>query len=200
MRRANILKEAKITHLIASALLIVTGITLMAWADIAPIAVRYLVAIGFAVIGLARVLGYFANDLYRLAFQYDLAIGSLSVILAVLIFIYPNNLMAILPFGTGIYVLSDALFKLQTAIDAKLFGMRQWVGLLTASLIASAAGIISLIVAVLLQEPTILVGIAITADGALNFFNTMATVRVGAQKKHRIKDQDDAEKPLRGGE
>ena len=149
---------------------------------------RYLVAVGFIVIGLARVLGYFANDLYRLAFQYDLAIGSLSVILAVLVLIYPDNLMAILPFGMGIYVLSDALLKLQTAIDAKLFGMRQWIGLLVASLIASVAGVISLIVSVSLQEPTALVGIAIAADGALNFFNTMATVRVGAQKKDRMNE------------
>ena len=188
MRRANILKEAKITHLVASAVLFLTGMTLIAWADIAPLTVRYLVAVGFVVIGLARVLGYFANDLYRLAFQYDLAIGSLSVILAVLILIYPNNLMVILPFGIGIYVLSDALLKLQTAIDAKLFGMRQWVGLLTASLIACAAGVIALIVSMSLQEPTALVGITIAADGALNFFNTMATVRVGAQKKHHIED------------
>ena len=163
MRRANILKEAKITHLIASAVLFLTGITLVAWADIAPLMARYLVAVGFIVIGLARVLGYFANDLYRLAFQYDLAIGSLSVILAILVLIYPDNLMAILPFGMGIYVLSDALLKLQTAIDAKLFGMRQWIGLLVASLIASVAGVISLIVSVSLQEPTILVGIAIAA-------------------------------------
>lgn len=188
MRRANILKEAKITHLIASAVLFLTGITLVAWADIATLMVRYLVAIGFIVIGLARVLGYFANDLYRLAFQYDLAIGSLSVILAVLVLVYPDNLMTILPFGMGIYVLSDALLKLQTAIDAKLFGMRQWVGLLVASLIASVAGVISLVVSVSLQEPTILVGIAIAADGALNFFNTMATVRVGVQKKDRLSE------------
>lgn len=188
MRRANILKEAKITHLIASAVLFLTGMTLVAWADIAPLVVRYLVAIGFIVIGLARVLGYFANDLYRLAFQYDLAIGSLSVILAVLVLIYPNNLMTILPFGMGIYVLSDALLKLQTAIDAKLFGMRQWVGLLVASLIASVAGVISLVISVSLQETTILVGIAIAVDGALNFFNTMATVRVGVQKKDRMSE------------
>ena len=188
MRRANILKEAKITHLVASAVLFLTGMTLVAWADIAPLMARCLVAVGFIVIGLARVLGYFANDLYRLAFQYDLAIGSLSVILAVLVLIYPDNLMAILPFGMGIYVLSDALLKLQTAIDAKLFGMRQWIGLLVASLIASVAGVISLIVSVSLQEPTILVGIAIAADGALNFFNTMATVRVGVQKKDRMNE------------
>ena len=111
-----------------------------------------------------------------------------SAILAVLVLVYPDNLMTILPFGMGIYVLSDALLKLQTAIDAKLFGMRQWVGLLVASLIASVAGVISLVVSVSLQEPTILVGIAIAADGALNFFNTMATVRVGVQKKDRLSE------------
>ena len=184
---------AKVGYIIISILIGVLGIVLIATPNFS---VSLLCRLGGGILilfGIVKIIGYCSNDLYRLAFQYDLAIGLLSVVLAVLIFIYPNNLMTILPFGIGLYVLSDALFKLQTAFDAKMFGMSQWTGLLTASLIASVAGIVCLIVAVMLQEPTILVGVAITADGALNFFNTMATVRVGAQKKHRFDESNDPE-------
>lgn len=188
MKHANILKEVKIIHLVVSALLFLSGILLIAWADIAVYAVRLMVSIGFLVIGAVRILGYFTNDLYRLAFQYDLATGALSAILGILIFIYPDNLMTILPFGVGIYVLLDALLKLQTAFDAKVFGMRQWIGLLISSATVGCGGVILLVIAACWNEPTVLIGMAIALDGAENFWNTMATVRVRAKKEHRYAD------------
>lgn len=188
MKHANILKEVKITHLVVSALLFLAGILMIAWADIAVFAVRCLVGIGFLVIGAVRILGYFTNDLYRLAFQYDLAVGALSAILGVLILMYPDNLMTILPFGVGIYVLLDALLKLQTAFDAKVFGMRQWIGLLVSSVVVGCGGVVLLIAAVRSNQPTVLIGIAIALDGAENFWNTMATVRVRAKKENRYAD------------
>lgn len=188
MKHANILKEVKITHLVVSALLFLAGILLVAWADIALLAVRLMVSIGFLVIGAVRILGYFTNDLYRLAFQYDLATGALSAILGILIFIYPDNLMTILPFGVGIYVLLDALLKLQTAFDAKVFGMRQWIGLLISSVVVGCGGVVLLVTAARWNEPTMLIGIALALDGAENFWNTMATVRVRAKKENRYAD------------
>ncbi len=194
MKHANILKEVKITHLVVSALLFLAGILMIAWADIAVFAVRCLVGIGFLVIGAVRILGYFTNDLYRLAFQYDLAAGALSAILGILILMYPDNLMTILPFGVGIYVLLDALLKLQTAFDAKVFGMRQWIGLLVSSAVVGCGGVALLIAAVRWDQPTVLIGIAIALDGAENFWNTMATVRVRAKKENRYADTLDGGK------
>lgn len=194
MKRANIVKEAKITHLVASILLFLVGIVLIAWADIVPVAVRWMVGVGFLIIGAARTLGYFANDLYRLAFQYDLAVGAFSIILGVLLFIYPDNLMTILPFGIGLYVLLDALLRLQTAFDAKLFGMKQWVGLLISAVLVGCVGVALLVVSVRWDQPTILVGVAIALDGAENFWNTMATVRVRAKKENRYADTLDGQK------
>lgn len=188
MKHANILKEVKIAHLVASALLLSAGVMLIAWADIATMTVRCTVGIGLLLVGAVRMLGYFTNDLYRLAFQYDLAAGSLSVILGILILIYPNNLMAILPFGVGIYVLLDALLKLQTAFDAKVFGMKQWIGLLISSAVVGFGGVALLIAAVRWSNGGALVGIALALDGAENFWNTMATVRVRAKKENRYTD------------
>ena len=91
MKRANIVKEVRVIHVIVSALLFFSGVFLIAWPDIGGVAARWLVGANLILTGTVRMLGYFSNDLYRLAFQYDLAIGGLSAILGILIFIASQN-------------------------------------------------------------------------------------------------------------
>ena len=67
MKRANIVKEVRLIHVIVSALLFLSGIFLISWPDIGGVAARWLVGANLILTGSARLLGYFANDLYRLA-------------------------------------------------------------------------------------------------------------------------------------
>ncbi|MBE6555401.1 MAG: hypothetical protein E7663_04110 [Ruminococcaceae bacterium] len=187
MKRANIVKEAKITHVVVSALLLLSGVFFIAWPELYSASVRWLVGANFIVMGGVRVLGYFANDLYRLAFQYDLAVGGLSVILGVLILICPADVLETLPYVIGVFVILDGLLKLQTAFDAKAFGMKQWIGLLISAALLGACGIVVLI-GTSEWNRIILVGVALIADGAENIWNTMATVRVRTKKKDRFED------------
>ena len=187
MKRANIVKEARITHVVASALLLLSGRFLLIQPELGSIAARWLVGANFIVIGAARILGYFANDLYRLAFQYDLAMGGLCTILGVLIFICPDSVLESLPFVFGTYVIMDGLLKLQTAFDAKAFGMKTWVGLLVSAALVGVCGIVVLIGSTLWSR-MIMMGVALVADGAENIWHTMATVRVRAKKKDRYED------------
>lgn len=188
MRRANIVLEAKIIHTVASALMLLIGVFLLIWPEPGRLAVRYLMGAGLLLMGLARVLGYFANDLYRLAFQYDLAMGIFCVIYGVLIIIHPAEaILSILVYSTGIYVLFDGLLKLQTALDAKVFGLKQWIGLLISSALVSVCGIIVLVGAVAWNVLT-LVAVAAIVDGAENIWNTMGTVRVRAKKENRFEE------------
>ena len=85
MKKANIVKEARVVHVVASALIVIAGIMFTAWPNLVELAVRWILGSIFAVMGIARILGYFSNDLYRLAFQYDFALGSFCVIFGVLI-------------------------------------------------------------------------------------------------------------------
>ena len=185
MKRANIVKEAKIIHLIVSAILLLSGIFLVCFYDIAQPAVRWLIATGLILCGMARVLGYFANDLYRLAFQYDLAAGGLSLIMGVLLLFAPERVFDALPYALGCYVIFDGLLKLQTAFDAKVFGMKKWIGLLITSALVAICGIVVLIGSTQWNR-IVLLGVAIAVDGAENFWNTMATVRVRAKKEDRF--------------
>ena len=184
MKRANIGKEARLTHVIASALLLLSGVFLLIWHREGELAIRWLVGANFVVTGAARLLGYFSNDLYRLAFQYDLGMGGLCVILGVLIFISPEKVLESLPYVFGTYVIIDGLLKLQTAFDAKAFGMRKWIGLLISAALVCVCGIMVLIGSALWSR-MVMIGTALVADGAENIWHTMATVRVRTKKNRR---------------
>ncbi|MBE6604967.1 MAG: DUF308 domain-containing protein [Ruminococcaceae bacterium] len=187
MKRANIVKEVKIIHVTVSALLFFSGLFLCIWPDIGGLAARWLVGANFIVTGLVRLLGYFSNDLYRLAFQYDFALGGFAAILGVLIFLYPDKVTELLPYVLGTYVMLDGLFKLQTAFDARQFGMKKWVGLLASSIAVCICGIVVLIGATD-WDRVILTGLVLMVDAAENIWNTMGTVRVRAKDKERFED------------
>ena len=183
MKRANIVKEAKVIHVVASALLLLSGVLFIAWADVNDTVVRCLLGCNLIVTGVARGLGYFANDLYRLAFQYVLAMGGFCVILGVLFLISPGQALVAIPYVIGAFVLLDGLLKLQTAFDAKAFGMKQWVGLLLSASAVGAFAIWVMIGSTVIVRPLLLVGIALVLDGAENIWNTMGTVRVRSKKQ-----------------
>ena len=187
MKRADIVKEARVIHVVASALLLLSGVLFIAWSDVGDLMTRLVLGGIFAVMGIARILGYFANDLYRLAFQYDLALGVFCVIFAVLIIIRPDNIRNVIPYAVGMYVLFDGLLKIQTAFDAKAFGMKHWFGLLISSSVVSIFGVLALVGSTM-WDPQLLMGIALVLDGGENVWNTMGTVRIRAKKEDRFED------------
>ena len=191
MKRANIVKEAKIVHVTASFLLLVAGVMFMAWPDLVATAVRWMLGGVLVVMGGARILGFFANDLYRFAFQYDLALGAFCVIFGVLIVISPEQTQSALPYAIGLYVLLDGLLRMQTALDAKAFGMKQWWGLLTSSAVVSIFGVLVLLgIASNLFSSRLLFGFVLALDGAENIWNTMGTMRVRVKKQDHLDDYE----------
>ena len=187
MKRTDIVKEARVIHVVASVLLLLAGVLFICWSDMSTLVSRWVLSGIFVVIGLARILGYFANDLYRLAFQYDLALGLFCVIFAVLNAISPDSIRAVIPYAVGVYVLMDGLLKVQTALDAKSFGMKHWIGLLLSSAILSAFGILALVGSTM-WDPVLLMGIALVLDGSENVWNTMGTVRIRAKKESKFEN------------
>ncbi len=187
MKRANIVKEVKIIHVVVSALLLLSGLFLAIWPDFGKLAARWLVGANFVLVGSIRVLGYFSNDLYRLAYQSDFAMGGLTVILGVLIFLYPANVLLLLPYVLGAYIIIDGLLKLQTAMDAKGFGMRKWGGLLSSAIAVTVCGIVALVGAPA-WNGMILTGVALAVDAAENIWNTMGTVRVRTKDQPRFEE------------
>jgi uncharacterized membrane protein HdeD (DUF308 family) len=79
----------------------------------------------------------------------------------------------------GILVLSDGLFKIQIAIEAKSFGISKWWLILTFALAACALGFLLLVRPNESADAIIrLLGIALLAEGVLNLSTVVTSVKI----------------------
>lgn len=76
------------------------------------------------VYGVTKLSGYFAKDLFQLAFQFDLALGIVSIVLGIIIIERSEYIIEILSTAIGIFMLVDAALKIQTAgMIVRLIGL-----------------------------------------------------------------------------
>ena len=172
-------KQAKWCYIGCSLLLMAIG-AWIAWRPLASAEVicKVLGVLVF-VCGCARILGYFSHDLYNLAFQFDLALGVFALLFGAVLFFRAGKIIAFLPAAIGAFVLIDGVFKLQTAADAKRFGLSDWWLILLGAALCAVLGVI------LIANPfgsakvlMMLAGLSIAADGLQNLFNAFYTVKI----------------------
>ena len=187
MKRNNqVIKSAKVTNVITASLMVLVGLAILLFPSLERLSAQHWIfCILFALVGSTKLFGFFSNDLYRLAFQFDLAIGVLCEILAVLILLVPESAVPLIPAIISVYVLVDSLLKVQTALDARRFGMTCWLAILLSSLVLCLTGGLAL-AAVLKDFMRVAAAVAISlmADGLVNAFITAYTVRIRARKKN----------------
>ena len=73
--------------------------------------------------GIVKIIVYLSDNLYDLAFQYDLACGILLIVLGVIVLGCNLRIRSYLSSGLGLLILLDDVLKVQTAKDAKVFGL-----------------------------------------------------------------------------
>ncbi len=94
--------------------------------------------------GIAKLSGYFARDLFQLAFQFDLALGIASLIFGFVMIFRTGYAIEFLAGLIGVFMI-DAVFKIQTAIEANRFGIERWWMILVIALIVAIIGVLLLI-------------------------------------------------------
>lgn len=186
-RQIAVVRTAKIASLVVSSLLLLSGFILTIWSEELAVTLRYLIGIECFLIGVAKIFGYFSNDLYRIAYQFDLAGGGIVFIFGILLFAVPEAVMPHLSSVVAIYVIIDGLFRVQTAVDAKLFGMSHWYIVLIGAAIL-VAGSLSIYLFVLENHRIIWMGVMLMADALLSMMVTMYTVRVRVRKQNKESD------------
>lgn len=181
-----VVRSAKIINIVSASLMLVAGVLLMTINSLEEIvAQRILLGILFGMTGAAKIFGFFSNDLYRLAFQYDFAYGIFCELLTLLLVLSPSQNYEVLYLLLVVYVLMDALLKVQMSLDARRFGMRSW-----GAILGTALGLVALgaFAAAAIQAELVralfLVGLALALDGVENCWITAYTVRIRAKKKN----------------
>ena len=179
MRSIFPMKTAKIGYIVSSVLFVIFGLMLMIFPEISLSTIGTLIGCAMIVFGIFKVIGYFSKDLFRLAFQYDLAFGILLGVLGVIILMKPEKMMSFLCVALGIAILTDGLFKIQIAVDSKTFGIGRWWLIMIAALLTVSIGLM------LIFRPadaaitiTMMVGIALILDGLMSLITVLSTVKI----------------------
>ena len=134
--------------------------------------------IGF---GITKMIGYFSKDIFQLAFQHDLAMGIVSILIGLIMLFQTENMIRILAIIISLFMIIDALLKIQTAIDAKKIGIEKWWLILVIGISVAVIGVI------LFFEPfhgtqviVRFIGFILFIDGILNLCvvqNTVSTMK-----------------------
>ena len=141
MRSVAPMKAAKAGYIIVSAAMCVLGVLLMAFPEFTVSMIGAVCGIIFIVFGIVRLIGFFSKDLYRLAFQYDLAFGVLTVALGIIMLTRRSSLMDFICISVGLLILADGLFKIQMSMESRRFGIERWWLILSFAVISAAFGL-----------------------------------------------------------
>ena len=189
------MRTAKTGYIVMSLLLCVFGLILILMPGISVKVLGIICGILITVFGIIKLVGYFSRDLYRLAFQYDLAFGALLIFLGVILLIRPTAFLSFFCVALGVAILADGLLKIQMAIDAKKFGLSRWWLILTAAVITVIFGVL------LVFRPSesvsmimMILGLSLLFEGILNLFTAITAVKIIKNQQPDVIESDYEEK------
>ncbi len=179
MRSSAPMKAAKTGYITVSLIYCILGLILIIHPSFSARLVGTVCGACLIVFGAVKILGYCSKDLFRLAFQFDLATGIMLIALGLIIVIKPDNVMNLLCVVLGISVLMEGLFKIQVAMDSKRFGISRWWLIMAAAILSGVLG------ALLVFRPDesmtfllILLGLSLLCNGILNLITVITAVKI----------------------
>lgn len=190
-RSVTPMRIAKTGYIIMSAVFCVVGVLFIALPAQSAVVIGRALGIAMVVFGIIKLVGYFSRDLFRLAFQYDLEFGILLIALGVISLLRTGNVMDFICVTMGVAILADGLFKIQISVDARRFGISSW---WTVLLLAITAGGVGLLLIFRpwesVQVLTVLLGIALLAEGILNLCVAVSTVKIVMNQQPDVIETD----------
>lgn len=183
-------RMARNGYILLSVIFYIIGIVYMMVPSISPKALCIIGGSILIIYGIVKILGYFSNDKYCLAFQYDFACGLLLIALGIIVLACNMRIYQHLFSGLGLLILLDALLKIQISKDARKFGLEKWNRILICSIIAGALGVLIIV------KPfsgtggsRIIGGIGLLAEGFMNHLMVMETINI--TNGNLLPDKDD---------
>ena len=187
MYSTRMIRFAKTGYLILSALFCAMGIVLLSWPSISIQVISRVAGAMLVSMGIVKLIGYFSKDLYRLAFQHDPALGLLAIALGLVLLLRYNIVVNALCLILGVEMITEGLFKVQTALDARRFGLNTWWLIFALAVIVGAVGV-CLIVCPFEGARTLarLAGASLLIQGALGLSVALCAIRIAPNQQPDI--------------
>lgn len=163
------LHTARVGYNVISAIFCLASVLYLMFPGVPPLVTCLVSGGGLIAYGIIKIIGYFSEDLFCLAFRYDLAFGLLLLAIGAVALIRYEAAIRYLSPGFGWILLLDSFFKIQMSEEAKKFGLEQW----NIIIIAGAATCVIAFVLILRGFPgpaatRILTALALLSEGLMN--------------------------------
>lgn len=179
MRSILPMRTAKIGYIVISIIFAFLGGLMIIFPDLSIRTIAGCVGSVMILFGIIKLIGYYSKDLFRLAFQFDMEFGILSIIIGILILDHTNAAISFMTTALGITIFAEGLFKIRIAADSRRFGIRSWPVIMLLAVISCIFGV------VLIYLPdssarflTVMLGIELLAEAALSFSVALFTVKI----------------------
>jgi len=140
------LTTAITSNAIARAILsILFGIFLAVWSETATLIMVYILVAYLAVMGIFSIISYFVQKKKGLANQGTLLIAVFLLVLALIVFLFPQAVAGLLALLFGVLLLVSGLVNMFLAAGLRSLGGKMWIGLLVFSLLLAIGGVIIIV-------------------------------------------------------
>ena len=172
-------RPAKTGYIVMACLFCLLGILMIVLPGLSVSLVGIAAGVMLIVFGVIKLFGLYADDWYRHAFRYDWIMGALQLILGIVVLSNPMRVMGFLGLTLGIVIAADGVFKLQTAFEARRFGVRTWWLILISAIAAVIVGLLSAFHPVQSARLLmILLGISVLAEGVMNLIVGLCAAKI----------------------
>lgn len=180
-----IFKEMKWNLILTACICIAAGLILILFPEVTAKTIALALAIFLMIMGLIRVITYFARDPNMGLFQYDLVMGLVCILGGLFILFRTKEIISLIPFLLGFVVTISGILKLQNAINLLRIKDRSWPVVLILALLNIVFGVI------LLLNPfeaaatlILLLGIALIYSGLSDLITVLlVSIRLNSIKK-----------------
>lgn len=184
-------RKDRVGYGVLSLILLMLGICLIVWPGASAQTLCILAGAAIALFGLTKLIQYFRRKEDGVGFQLDFATGVLGLMFGVMIIAFSRAILGAIPVFLGIFILLDGVFKLQTAMDSRRFGLPGWWGL---ALFAAAVCILGIYLIVRRYESVeimaMILGIALLLDGVQNLGVMLYAVRKRKRDAKTVRYED----------
>lgn len=173
------LRIARDGYILLSIAFYIAGIAYIISPSVSSMTLCIISGVILVIYGIVKIIGYLSDDLYCLAFQYDLSSGILLIVVGIIILGCNMRIQHLLSPGLGLLILLDAVLKVQTSKDAKTFGLETWNWILGFSIIAGVFGVLIIIGPFSGDRGGhILNGCGLLVEGIMNHLEIRETVKI----------------------
>ena len=187
MRSTAMIRTAKIGYIVLSVAIAALGLMMLIQPNHSSNWMGRAIGALMAVFGVIKLIGYYSRDLYRLAFQHDLALGILLIALGLAVLLKPGWAVNMLGVALGIEIVTEGLFRVQTSLDARRFGLESWWLIFALAIVTGGVG-----VALILWPETgagaliRLLGASLLAEGLLDLCVALVAVKIIAHQRPEV--------------